>query len=130
MEKADDLTTGRAVAYLYSKERQQALEFYDGVLGLRVVSSDDFGDFLEAPAGGLVRLTAMPGFQPSPHPVFGIEVSDVEAAVDELGRRGVSFEIYDGMGQDAKGIWAAPGGANRVAFLKDRDGNVVTLSSR
>ena len=40
---------------------------------------------------------------------------------------GVQFERWEGMPQDELGIWNAPGGA-RVAWFKDPDGNVLSLS--
>jgi hypothetical protein len=40
----------------------------------------------------------------------------------------VAFKIYDGFGQDADGIWTAPGGAARVAWFPDPDGNLLSLT--
>jgi hypothetical protein len=42
--------------------------------------------------------------------------------------RGIVFERYPGMKQDALGVWTAPGGA-RIAWFKDPDGNVLSLSA-
>jgi predicted enzyme related to lactoylglutathione lyase len=39
----------------------------------------------------------------------------------------VVFTRYDGMGQDALGIWTAPDGA-RVAWFLDPDGNNLSLT--
>ena len=50
-----------------------------------------------------------------------------EAAVAELVRRGVVFERYPGMPQDKSGICTFPGEA-RVAWFKDPDGNVLSVS--
>ena len=49
------------------------------------------------------------------------------AAVHALRDRGVSFSIYDGLGQDADGVWTAPDGT-KVAWFADPDGNVLSLS--
>ena len=56
----------------------------------------------------------------------GWHVADIAAAVTEPGTRGVQFTIYDGMGQDALGIWTAPGGGAKIAWFKDPDGNVLS----
>ena len=50
-----------------------------------------------------------------------------EADLDDLARRGVAFERYDGLQQDAAGVWTAPGGA-RIAWFRDPDGNVLSLT--
>jgi hypothetical protein len=48
--------------------------------------------------------------------------------VRALGAAGVAFTIYEGMGQDALGIWTSPDGAAKVAFFPDPDGNVLSLT--
>ena len=42
--------------------------------------------------------------------ILNFPVDDIDAAVDELGRRGVTFERYDGFEQDEKGISRTDGG--------------------
>ncbi len=118
---------GTPVAFVHVSDRQRALDFYAGKLGLVVRSSDPFGDFLEAGAA-LVRLTALPDYTAGAHPVLGWHVDDIEAGVKTLTERGVVFTIYEGFGQDALGIWTAPGGGARVAWFADPDGNVLSLS--
>ena len=49
----------------------------------------------------------------------------VDAAVDELVRRGVTLERYDGTGQDAKGINRA--GGPYIAWFKDPAGNTLSV---
>ena len=77
-----------------------------------------------------MRLTALPDWTPGPHPTVGLEVVDMRAAVAELRARGAAFEIYDGYGQDADGVWTAPGGGAQVAWFKDCAGNLLSLSAR
>ena len=54
-------------------------------------------------------------------------VDDVDAVVDGLVARGVEFARYEGLEQDARGIWAAPDGT-RVAWFLDPDGNNLSLA--
>lgn len=115
------------VAFLYVSDRDRALDFYRGVLGAALRSSDGFGDFLDL-GQALVRMTVMPDHQPHPHPVLGWNVADIAAAAVALRDRGVIFTIHEGMGQDALGIWTSPDGASKVAFFADPDGNVLMLS--
>ena len=52
---------------------------------------------------------------------------EIGAAVAALAGRGVRFEKFDGLQQDELGIWTAPGGS-RVAWFKDPDNNLLSLS--
>ena len=70
----------------------------------------------------------MPDHQAHPHPVLGWNVDDIAGAVEALTNNGVTFTIYEGMGQDALGIWTSPDGKAKVAFFTDPDGNVLSLS--
>ena len=121
------LQSGTPVAFLYVKDRERALKFYRDSLGLELRSSDDFGDFIDL-GSGLARMTAMPDHAATPHPVLGWNVGDINAAVNALRDRGIVFNIHEGMGQDALGIWTSPDGRSKVAFFSDPDGNVLTLS--
>lgn len=115
------------VAFLYAADRERAIAFYTGLLGLTLISSDPFGDFLSfGPAR--IRLTVLPDWHPGQHPALGWNVDDIEAAMRGLQEKGVSPLIYDGMGQDALGIWTAPDGRARVAFFHDSEGNVLSLA--
>jgi hypothetical protein len=56
-------------------------------------------------------------------------VDDIDEAVDELAKRGVSFERYDAMEQDDKGIarGLAAGRGPDIAWFKDPAGNVLSV---
>ncbi len=56
---------------------------------------------------------------------LGLEVDDVEAAVDGLTERGVVFERYDGAQQDEKGI--SHGLGPDIAWFKDPAGNILSV---
>jgi catechol 2,3-dioxygenase-like lactoylglutathione lyase family enzyme len=117
----------RTVAFIYTADLDRALKFYTGTLGLGVRSRDDFGAFVEG-SGALLRITPMPDFRAGPHPVAGWDVADITEAVAALRGAGISFTIFDGMGQDPDGIWTAPDGTARLAWFSDPDGNVLSLS--
>jgi catechol 2,3-dioxygenase-like lactoylglutathione lyase family enzyme len=120
------LNEGKVVAFVATKRADRARTFYEGVLGLRVVSDDDFALVLDA-NGTTVRVTKVEEPVIAPHTVLGWEVADITASVRILKERGVSFERYSSLEQDSLGIWAAPGGA-RVAWFKDPDGNVLSVT--
>jgi len=49
----------------------------------------------------------------------------IEKAVDELKKRGVQFEQYEGMSQDERGIFR--GGGPLIAWFKDPAGNILSV---
>jgi len=65
-------------------------------------------------------------FVPIAGTVLGWEVKDIENVVSVLRKRGVVFEKYEGMEQDDHGIWKSPAG--KVAWFKDPDGNILSVS--
>ena len=119
--------SGTPVSFLYVTDRKRALDFYCETLGFELRSSDEFGDFINL-GSALLRMTVMPDHKPHPHPVLGWDLDEISAAVEALTDRGVTFTIYEGMGQDALGIWTAPDGKARVAYFADPDGNMLSLS--
>jgi len=109
-----------------------ARAFYVDLLGLRLISDDQFALVLDS-NGVTVRVSKVPAFTPHKFTVLGWEVSDIEKLVTELSSKGVIFENFGLPGQDEKGIWTAPEVDNatagaRVAWFKDPDGNVLSLS--
>ena len=121
------LADARPVAMIVTADRKAAEEFYADALGLRRKGDDGFAALFDL-AGVTLRLTEVPGHQASPHPVLGWEVNDIEAAVSALAARGVAMNVYEGMGQDARGIWTAPDGSAKVAFFSDPGGNGLSLT--
>jgi catechol 2,3-dioxygenase-like lactoylglutathione lyase family enzyme len=108
-------------------DANKARPFYEGVLGLRVLSQDSFALALDA-NGIMLRVTNVPpSFKPQPFTILGWQVPDIVQSVSELKQKGVRFEMYGMPTQDADGIWTAPGGA-KVAWFKDPDGNTLSLT--
>jgi hypothetical protein len=62
---------------------------------------------------------------PASYTMLNFEVADIDAAVDGLAERGISFERYDGFEHDEKGIVRAPG--PQIAWFKDPSGNVIAV---
>jgi catechol 2,3-dioxygenase-like lactoylglutathione lyase family enzyme len=120
------LGSNKIVAFVPTRDSAQARAFYEGILGLRFVTDDGFALVLDA-NGIMVRVAKVPEFKPAQFTILGWEVSDIERTVSDLVKRGVSFEKYGFPGQNEHGIWSAPGGA-KVAWFKDPDGNVLSLS--
>ena len=54
-------------------------------------------------------------------------MTDIGETVARLEAVGVTFARYDGMDQDAQGVWTTPSG-DRIAWFTDPDGNVLSLT--
>jgi catechol 2,3-dioxygenase-like lactoylglutathione lyase family enzyme len=120
------LTGAKLMAFVGTSDATRARAFYEGVLGLTVISDDDFALALDA-GGTMLRVQKVGPVDPPPYTVLGWQVVDLAGTVDDLSRRGVRFEVYPGMAQNPRGIWHAPSGA-RVAWFKDPDGNTLSLT--
>jgi hypothetical protein len=81
-----------------------AKEFYSTTLSL-TVEPDGVGARLHLPGGGAVFFYPKEDHQPASFTILNFAVEDIDAAVDDLAGRGVTFERYEGIrGIDAKGI--------------------------
>ena len=118
----------RMVAFVVTTKPDAAIEFYRDKMGFKFAGDDGFALVFDA-HGTMLRIAKMQEgqFQPARYTVLGWEADDAARAVAELAHRGITFERYPGMPQDENGIWAAPGGA-KVAWFKDPDGNVLSIS--
>jgi catechol 2,3-dioxygenase-like lactoylglutathione lyase family enzyme len=119
--------SSKLIAFAATKDMAAAKAFYAGVLGLPLASEDSFALVFDA-FGTMLRVTAVQTPAVAPYTVLGWEVTDITTAVQELLQSGVVFEHFPGMGLDELGIWTAPGGGARVAWFKDPDGNVLSVS--
>ena len=116
----------KLMGFCATRDGVAARRFYVDILGLRVISEDDYALVVDA-NGTTLRLQKVGGFTPQPFTALGWQVPDIAATVGHLAGRGVQFEKFAGMDQDPDGVWHAPGGA-RVAWFKDPDGNILSLT--
>jgi catechol 2,3-dioxygenase-like lactoylglutathione lyase family enzyme len=114
------------IAFLPTTDPARAREFYAGTLGLELVDENQFALVFRI-NGTMLRVTTVESFEPQPFTVLGWQVTDVEEAIRTLTARGVTFERFEGMGQDALGIWNSPVGG-RIAWFKDPDGNTLSVA--
>jgi catechol 2,3-dioxygenase-like lactoylglutathione lyase family enzyme len=103
------------MAFIPVRDISAAQSFYSGALGLRVAEEGPYAAVLDA-GGTMLRLTQIDDFQPQPFTIAGWRVPDMCESIDALVARGVTFIRYEGMDQDAKGIWSSPGG-DEVALV-------------
>ncbi len=120
------LADGKVMAFLATHDGGRARAFYEKTLGLRVISDDDFALAIDT-GGTMLRIQKVASFAPHAFTALGWEVSDIGAAVAGLATAGVACERFPGLGQDDRGVWQAPSGA-QVAWFKDPDGNLLSLT--
>jgi catechol 2,3-dioxygenase-like lactoylglutathione lyase family enzyme len=109
----------------------KAERFYAEILGLEV-ANEGMGLTLHLPGGATVFVYAKDNHQPATFTVLNFVVDDIDEAVDELKKRGVTFERYEGMSQDEKGIMRPPASMARqygppIAWFEDPAGNVLSV---
>jgi len=110
------------------RDSDRAKSFYESVLGLTLLEDTPFAMVFKVP-GGTLRLAKTPDFTPQPFSLVGWVVPDIEADMANLARKGVSFEIFPGLPQEASGIWTVPDGT-RVCWFRDPDGNLLSLTQQ
>jgi catechol 2,3-dioxygenase-like lactoylglutathione lyase family enzyme len=119
------LSTGKVMGFVPTKDSVKAREFYEKKLGFGFVSEDNFALVVQS-GDTTIRVAKVPDFTPYPFTILGWKVGNIEDVVAWLTEKGVAFEKYPWV-QDSRGIWAAPGG-DKVAWFKDPDGNVLSIS--
>jgi len=116
----------RPIAFVSTTDPARARAFYEDTLGLTFVADEGFALVFDL-AGVMLRVTRVGEVRPQSFTVLGWHVGDIDAVVRELTGRGVAFERYEGLEQDALGVWRSPSGA-RVAWFRDPDGNVLSVT--
>lgn len=120
------LAAGKIVGFVPTKDSERARAFYEGKLGFQFVSDDQYALVMSA-NGTMIRIGKGANFTPAPYTVLGWEVQAIEAVVTWLKDRGVVFEKYPFVQDQELGIWTTPTG-DKVAWFKDSDGNVLSVS--
>src|SRR6266567_1773747 len=105
-------------------DKEAAKKFYGYALGLPV--SEEFGMLhLDVTGGAPILIYPKPGHTPASFTILNFPVKDIDKAVDELTKRGVSFERYKGIDVDEKGISRNDGPP--IAWFTDPSGNILSV---
>jgi predicted enzyme related to lactoylglutathione lyase len=106
----------------------QAQQFYSEALGLQVETFEEGIPLLslELPGSGTTMVYEKADNRPANHTVLNFKVDDLDAEVEQLTARGISFERYDDFEQDESGI-SEGGGGPRIAWFKDPAGNTLAV---
>jgi catechol 2,3-dioxygenase-like lactoylglutathione lyase family enzyme len=122
------LSQQNIIAFVATSDPERAKIFYRDTLGLHLIQEETPYALVFDAHGTMLRVTTVKEVTLSPYTVLGWQVPDIMAAVKALAKSGVRFERYPGLEQDDLAIWTVPGGAAKVAWFKDPDGNTLSVS--
>jgi catechol 2,3-dioxygenase-like lactoylglutathione lyase family enzyme len=120
------LGSGKMVGFIPTKDYEKSRACYVDKLGCEFVSLDQYA-LVVSIGGHKIRIAKVPNFTPLQGTILGWEVDDIESLVRWLAERGVATEKYPFVQDRERGIWSTPNG-DRVAWFKDPDGNVLSVS--
>ena len=107
---------------------QKAKQFYQDILGLEVFDNPMGLIGLNLEGGHPVMIYPKPDHVPATFTVLNFPVKDIEEAVDELIKKGIVFEQYEGeIKTDEKGICRGDGRGPDIAWFKDPAGNILSI---
>jgi catechol 2,3-dioxygenase-like lactoylglutathione lyase family enzyme len=122
------LTDSPAFSGFSVDDPERARAFYVDTLGLPVtVVEGARGSMLRLAlgSGAEVFVYTKPDHTPASFTVLNFPVPDIRTAVDELTSHGVTFQRYEGMPFDERGIMI--GGGPLIAWFTDPAGNVFSV---
>ena len=106
------------------RDKSNAVAYFGGVLGLRLVDENQPGATFECGRGTYLEIYPSAFAGTAQSTVAGFQVSDLETTMRELRSSGIVFEDYDSP-KTVEGI--AQLGPNRGAWFRDPDGNIFAL---
>jgi catechol 2,3-dioxygenase-like lactoylglutathione lyase family enzyme len=109
----DDLEAARR---FYGETLEQRVEVLDKEHGLMTLH-------LAGERPTLIYVS--PDMTPASYTILNFPVDDVDAAVEWLSERGVTFERYEGMPQEPNGVMK--GNGPDIAWFKDPAGNTLSV---
>jgi len=113
--------------FFLTTDSKRSRDFYEGVLGLPFLGENEHVAVFRNGQSTILGQK-VEAFEPISSTVLGWEVDDIREIVSRLTDAGVVFQRYEWMEQDSLGIWTH--GDAKVAWFKDPDGNVLSVSGR
>jgi catechol 2,3-dioxygenase-like lactoylglutathione lyase family enzyme len=115
-------------------DQEKAKEFYSKVLGFDLID-EEMGLRFRLPFGATLFVYGKDDHQPATFTVLNLVAADIDETVDELREKGVTFEFYKNLfenapQQDEKGIMRSPDPMKygpSIAWFKDPAGNILSV---
>jgi catechol 2,3-dioxygenase-like lactoylglutathione lyase family enzyme len=124
------LENSKAYSGFAVNDLSEARRFYGETLGLKTSTDENSGLLTLHLAGGRDTMVYEKNdLIPGNYTILNFPVNDIDEAVDGLAARGVTFERYEGLGQDEKGIsrGISTGWGPDIAWFKDPAGNILAV---
>ncbi|MBX2884588.1 MAG: VOC family protein [Granulosicoccus sp.] len=120
------LKHSKLVGFVATSKPESSRRFYGELLGLSLIEESPYAIVFES-HDTIIRVQKTEQVFPPPYTSLGWEVENINEIVRSLSDAGVQFEQFQGLEQDAAGVWSVPNGS-KVAWLKDPDGNLLSLT--
>ena len=114
------------IAFVAATDMARTKTFYGDIIGLALKADDGFALVFDC-NGTMLRVSKVQKATVAPYTVLGWSVRDIREKIQELGKKGVVFERFQGFPQNDLGAWTAPDGT-KVAWFKDPEGNLLSLT--
>jgi catechol 2,3-dioxygenase-like lactoylglutathione lyase family enzyme len=122
------LKQSRAFSGFSVNDIQKAKEFYSGILGLEVTDNPMGLIELDIEGGNHIVIYPKPNHVPATFTILNFPVKNIDEAVDELIKKGITFEQYEEpIKTDKKGICRSGGKGPNIAWFKDPAGNILSV---
>ena len=107
---------------------QKAKQFYSEILGLDVKDNPMGLIELNIEGNNRIIIYPKPNHVPATFTILNFPVKNIDEAVDELIKKGITFEQYEEpIKTDKKGIYRSGGKGPNIAWFKDSAGNILSL---
>jgi predicted enzyme related to lactoylglutathione lyase len=107
------------------RDVSEAATFYSETLGIKVSEENGLLS-LHLDEDHVILAYPKPDHTPASFTILNFPVDDIDAAVEELTERGVSFERYEEFAQDERGIARGDEGPP-IAWFTDPSGNILSV---
>jgi catechol 2,3-dioxygenase-like lactoylglutathione lyase family enzyme len=119
------LTGTKAFASFSVNDLRKAKQFYGETLGLEVTEKPE-GLELSTANRGSIFIYPKSNHTPATFTILNFPVDDIDETNEELRKRGVRFEHYEGdLKTDENGIYRGKG--PKIAWFKDPAGNILSI---
>jgi len=122
------LKNSKAFSGFSVNDISKAKKFYSEILGLEVKDASMGLIELNLEGGNHIIIYPKPNHIPATFTILNFPVKNIDDAADELIKKGITFEKYDGpIKTDEKGICRSGGKGPNIAWFKDPAGNILSL---
>src|SRR6478735_9019241 len=97
------LSAAELICFAATKNPEAAKNFYENVLGLKLIEDNPFALVFDA-NGTVLRIQKVQEHTAAKHTILGWHVADIRVEMGELVRKGARFERYERLPQDDSGV--------------------------